>query len=98
VLREPGSGTRSEFELAMQPAGALRVVLELPSNEAVRAAVAAGLGATAVSASVVASSLEAGLLCQVHHPLPVRAFHVLRHRDRHLSKACGALMAALTFA
>jgi DNA-binding transcriptional LysR family regulator len=66
VLREPGSGTRSVFEDALAHAGfatgALRVQLELPSNEAVRAAVEAGLGATAISASVAAPSIEAGLL------------------------------------
>ena len=43
VLREPGSGTRSAFEEALASFGikpeALRVCLELPSNEAVRAAV-----------------------------------------------------------
>ncbi len=62
VLREPGSGTRSAFEAALDgfgvPSGSLRVVLELPSNEAVRAAVEAGSGATALSASVAAPSIE----------------------------------------
>jgi len=47
VLREPGSGTRSGFEHALEGLGLsprnLRVALELPSNEAVRAAVEAGL-------------------------------------------------------
>ena len=42
VLREPGSGTRSGFEHALEALGLspqrLRVALELPSNEAVRAA------------------------------------------------------------
>jgi DNA-binding transcriptional LysR family regulator len=69
VLREAGSGTRSVFEnalvrLGVNP-GALRIQLELPSNEAVRAAVEAGLGATAISASVAAPSIEAELLHQV---------------------------------
>lgn len=100
VLREPGSGTRSEFEHAMVQLGVavnrLAVVLELPSNEAVRAAVEAGLGATAVSASVVAPSLEAGLLQAVKFPLPERDFHVLRHRERYLSKASLALINAIT--
>ncbi|MGH7057508.1 MAG: LysR substrate-binding domain-containing protein, partial [Acetobacteraceae bacterium] len=53
VIREPGSGTRSVFEGALAAHGIslseLPVVLELPSNEAVRAAVEAGAGATAVS-------------------------------------------------
>ncbi|MDF2997782.1 MAG: LysR family transcriptional regulator [Xanthobacteraceae bacterium] len=97
VLREPGSGTRSAFEDAMRVAcaqdRALRIALELPSNEAVRAAVEAGMGATALSASVAASSIEAGLLCQVHFHLPEREFHVLRHSNRVLSRAAGALLA-----
>lgn len=99
VLREPGSGTRSVFEAALEgfglaPAG-LRVALELPSNEAVRAAVEAGLGATALSGSVAAPSLEAGLLHQVPLALPERAFTVLFHADRRRSRAADALLALL---
>ncbi|GLR67198.1 LysR family transcriptional regulator [Acidocella aquatica] len=98
VLREPGSGTRSEFEHALAGFGLnisnLRVALELPSNEAVRGAVEAGLGATALSASVAAPSLEAGLLRQVNLLLPERAFHLLRHKQRTPSRA-GAAFGAL---
>jgi DNA-binding transcriptional LysR family regulator len=97
VLREPGSGTRSAFEAALAaagvPPGSLRVALELPSNEAVRAAVEAGMGATVISASVAAPSLEAGLLHHVGLALPERHFHVLRHRERHPSRAAEALLA-----
>ena len=97
VLREPGSGTRSAFEQALAglgvPPGGLRVALELPSNEAVRAAVEAGLGATAMSASVAAPSLEAGLLHQVAVALPAREFRVLRNAQRHTSRAAAALLA-----
>jgi DNA-binding transcriptional LysR family regulator len=97
VLREPGSGTRSEFEAAVRNFGlspaTLKIALELPSNEAVRAAVEAGMGATAISASVAAASLEAGLLNQVTLDLPDRAFNVIRHSERHDSKAVEALLA-----
>jgi DNA-binding transcriptional LysR family regulator len=100
VLREPGSGTRSVFEAALQALGIspseLRVALELPSNEAVRGAVEAGLGATAISASVAAPSLEAGLLHRVRFDLPERAFHVVRHVQRHRSSAVSALLAMVT--
>jgi DNA-binding transcriptional LysR family regulator len=100
VLREPGSGTRSVFEAALQALGIspleLRIALELPSNEAVRAAVEAGLGATAISASVAAPSLEAGLLHQVQFDLPERAFHVVRHVERHRSSAVSALITLVT--
>jgi DNA-binding transcriptional LysR family regulator len=96
VLREPGSGTRSAFEDDLSQLGieigSLRIQLELPSNEAVRAAVEAGLGATAISASVAAPSLEAGLLQQVAFRLPEREFHVLQHRERCRSRAATALL------
>ena len=96
VLREPGSGTRSEFEQALSSRGVLpdrlRVALELPSNEAVRGAVEAGMGATAISASVAAPSLEAGLLHQVEFALPDREFRMLRHRERYNSRAGDALL------
>lgn len=96
VMREPGSGTRSAFEAAVRgfgvPLDSLRVVLELPTNEAVRAAVEAGLGATAISASVAASSLEAALLHRVSLALPERDFVVLRHASRHCSRSAEALL------
>ena len=99
VLREPGSGTRSVFEAALQsfgvPAAMLRVMLELPSNEAVRSAVEAGMGATAISASVASPSLEAGLLHHVPFNLPERDFVVLRHAERYRTRAADALLAII---
>lgn len=96
VLREPGSGTRSVFEAALEGFGispaSLRVVLELPTNESVRAAVEAGLGATALSASVAAPSIETGLLYDVGLALPERDFHVVRHLERYRSRAANALL------
>ena len=96
VLREPGSGTRAGFEHALEGLGLspheLRVALELPSNEAVRAAVESGMGATAVSASVAAPGLEAGLLRQADFMLPVRSFYALRHAERYRSRAAETLM------
>ncbi|MDT7953762.1 MAG: LysR substrate-binding domain-containing protein [Acetobacteraceae bacterium] len=91
VLREPGSGTRSAFEAAIAAAGIsvqrLKVAMEMPTNEAVRAAVEAGMGATAISASVAASGLEAGLLQQIKTTLPERGFYTIRHAERHRSAA-----------
>jgi DNA-binding transcriptional LysR family regulator len=50
VLREDGSGTRAVFVKALValgiPYGDLNIAIELPSNEAVLAAVLAGAGAT----------------------------------------------------
>lgn len=99
VLREPGSGTRSVFEAAVAsfglPPARLRVALELPSNEAVRAAVEAGMGATAISTSVAALSLEAGLLHRVRFALPERDYNVVRHVERYRSRAADALLAMI---
>lgn len=99
VMREPGSGTRSVFEAGLQrfgiSASQLRTVLELPSNEAVRAAVEAGMGASAISASVAAPSIEAGLLHHVRIDMPEREFRALWHRDRHQSRAGRELLALI---
>lgn len=100
VLRERGSGTRSVFEQALASHGIapadLRVAMELPSNEAVRAAVEAGLGATAISASVAAPAIEAGLLSPVRFALPERAFSMLTHRNRQPSRLAAALASIVT--
>lgn len=99
VLRETGSGTRSVFEAAVEDFGlalsTLKIALQLPSNEAVRAAVEAGLGATVISASVAVPGLEAGLLRHVGLPLPERRYNVLRHRERYQSRAAAALLALI---
>ncbi|RAI44299.1 LysR family transcriptional regulator [Rhodoplanes roseus] len=97
ILREPGSGTRSEFEEALRAAGQdparLRIALELPSNEAVRAAVEAGGGVTVVSELVAASGLQSGRLKRAAYALPLRDFHLLRHRERYHSMAARAFVA-----
>ncbi|MDB5367469.1 MAG: LysR family transcriptional regulator [Rhodospirillales bacterium] len=97
VLREPGSGTRTELEAALPSLGVdpskLRVVLELPSNEAVRAAVEAGAGLTAISELVAAASLRAGTLKRLEPALPARRFALITHHDRHLSAAAQAFIA-----
>ncbi|TXN74565.1 LysR substrate-binding domain-containing protein, partial [Methylobacterium sp. WL8] len=96
VLREAGSGTRSAFEAALTEAGLavarLRVTLELPSNEAVRAAVEAGGGAAVLSETVVAAALQAGTLVRAAFDLPSRPFRVLRHKERYRSRAADALL------
>jgi DNA-binding transcriptional LysR family regulator len=99
VLREPGSGTRSAFEAALVALGitpdALAVALELPSNEAVLAAVVAGAGASVLSEAVVGPSLRTGALVAVPLALPTRTFQVLRHKERYRSRAADALLALI---
>jgi DNA-binding transcriptional LysR family regulator len=96
VLRERGSGTRQVFEEALAGLGvdaaALDVRMELPSNEAVRAAVEAGTGATVISSLVARGGIAAGSLVELNFAFPDRCFTMLRHGDRHRSKAAAALM------
>ena len=91
VLRERGSGTRAIFEDALAKFGLaatdLDVALELPSNEAVRSAVAAGAGATVISKLVVAALLKTRALVALDLPLEKRHFSILRHEERYLTKA-----------
>lgn len=103
ALREPGSGTRSEFEAAL-PRGIaafdLKTALVLPSNEAILTAVAAGGGAggglvTAISELAARPLIEAGRLVCLPLDLPERPFYRLRHRERGASRAAEAFAAAL---
>lgn len=97
VLREPGSGTRAATE-ALLASRRLRLAdvtisLELPSNEAVLAAVEAGAGATVLSLMVVSTGLKAGVLKAAACAMPTRRFSVLRHKERRLSGAAKAFLA-----
>jgi DNA-binding transcriptional LysR family regulator len=96
VWREPGSGTRSVFEGALLERGvdlsALRVAMILPGNEAVLAAVEAGAGAAAVSASLAAASLRAGTLKRAPFNLASRPYYLLRHKERYRSRAGEAFL------
>jgi hypothetical protein len=61
--------------------------MAVASNKAIRTAVEAGLCATAISDLVVAKSLQANTLFQIDDGLAKRSFYVLRHKERHVSKA-----------
>jgi DNA-binding transcriptional LysR family regulator len=91
VSREPGSATRALFEEAMARAGLrlsdIDVILELPSNEAVIAAVQDGAGAAILSKLVVAALLDSGSLVALDLALPKRQFFVLRHQERSITQA-----------
>ena len=91
VLRERGSGTRAMFETALAKFGVavadLDVALELPSNEAIRSAVAAGAGATVISKLVVTALLKTRALVALDLPLEKRRFSILRHKERYQTQA-----------
>lgn len=96
VMRERGSGTRSTFERAMRDRGIdprdLNVVLTLPSNEAVLAAVRAGVGNAMLSQLVVAPALAAHALAALPFELPARPFLGIRQKERYRGKAADALL------
>ena len=99
VLNDRTSGIRLAFEayltvIGINPA-ALKIALELPINGAVRAAVEAGPGATVLSASTVAASLEEGLLSGAPIRLPPRHFSLIFHCQRALGPAARALVEIL---
>jgi DNA-binding transcriptional LysR family regulator len=94
ALREPGSGTRAELEQALRQLGvnpaALKVVLVLPSNEAVVAAVGSGELVAAVSELAVKSMVEIGRLVPLRFDFAERPFELLTHRERRRSRAAAA--------
>jgi DNA-binding transcriptional LysR family regulator len=91
ILREQGSGTRSvlEQELCASGAGPIHPIIELGSTEAIKRAVAAGLGVSFVSEHAIQLEVEAGRIRRV----PLRNFVIKRSlsmvwiKERRLSKA-----------
>ena len=99
VVREPGSGTRGVLEELAAEKGLkwseLNVILELPSNEAVREAVEAGAGVTLISQHVVASSLKAGSLRAIPMNVPPRDYQMVLGKERVMGNATNALAAMI---
>lgn len=90
ILREEGSGTRAVVERALRRKGLkVKPLLSLASPEAIKNAVAAGMGIAIVSRLIIAQELEAGKLgviplkdLTIHRPL-----HLQRVRGRSQSPA-----------
>jgi len=91
ILREQGSGTRAEFEDWLDDKGGalddLTVTLDLPSNEAVLAAIMAGRSATVLSKRAAMAASAAGLVAMLPLEGAERQFFVIRHSDRHRTRA-----------
>ena len=101
AVREPGSGTRSHFEKMMALRGLapdeLRLVLELPSNEAALSAAADSELVAAVSDLAAAPLVAEGRVVRLAVELDPRRFDLLSHKERRLSaagKAFAELVAA----
>jgi DNA-binding transcriptional LysR family regulator len=100
IIREPGSGTRSEFEEHLSnltlTSDDLKVSLELPSNEAILAAVSHGSCVSMLSqrATIGAALSGSVKIRQVTWaPRPERPFAVLTHPDRYRTRAVDAMLA-----
>ena len=90
IVREPGSGTREASDRWLSAELArVEVELELGSNEAVKRAVASGLGIGCLSRHAVADALHAGWLVELKTPLPAmrRSLAIVVHRTKRLGAA-----------
>lgn len=97
LLREPGSGTREAVEQALTPhLHYLPVAGEFSNSEAIKHAVAAGLGIACLSRSVVADALATGSVVELATPLPMlkRRFYMVTNRDKILSSRLTAFLEA----
>lgn len=99
IHREKGSGTRAALEQELRRLGIapsdLQMGLELPSNEAVIAAVEAGTSAAVLSLRAVEAHLAQGRLVMPDFPMPTRPFFLLLHRERHVTRAMKAMIEVL---
>ncbi len=96
VVREDGSGTRASFFNILDEFGISRqkieITIELPSNHAVLAAVAAGAGPAILSGRVCQAAITAGTIVRIPVALRPRAFYAVQHMDRYRSRAVAAFL------
>lgn len=98
IFREPGSGTRLATERHFAEHGLkLKVRLELGSNEAIKQAIAGGLGVSVLSGYTLALEGLSGLV----QPLDVQGFPLMRKwyvaypKGKHLSAVAEAFLSHL---
>ena len=88
ILRELGSGTRNVFERAVEESLTnLNVYLEIGHSEAIKRAVAAGLGISCLSILVVEDAIKRGELVEIKVPFLQlqRPLYLLRHKEKYQS-------------
>lgn len=98
ISRERGSGTRDVIEAALAEHGVeLEPVMALGSTEAIKSAVASGLGVAIVSRLTVELELSAGKLAVADiEDLEIRrALHLVRLKGKHESKAVSVFLSML---
>jgi DNA-binding transcriptional LysR family regulator len=89
IVREQGSGTRQTFDRAMRGLPGLHIALALQHTEAIKEAVAAGLGLGCVSRIALKEAFLRGTLrpCRVPQRDFRRKFYFLLHRNKFRSVA-----------
>ena len=90
VVREAGSGTREASDRwLIQNLSHVNVELELGSNEAIKRAVASGIGLGCVSRLAVGDAIAQGWLVELATPLPPlrRTLSIVLHRAKQLGTA-----------
>ena len=88
LLREPGSGTREAVEQALRPhLVQLSEDIQVGSTEAIKQAVAAGLGLTCLSLTATRDVIALGKVKVLDTTLPrlVRTLYLIHHRQKQLS-------------
>lgn len=99
VVREAGSGTRAMFDAALETFGhhlcELDILMELPSNEAILAVIASGVGAAVMSELAAKAAIRSGEAVAVPFDLPMRAFYLVNHNARYIGTAASAFRAAV---
>ncbi len=98
LLRESGSGTRSVIERALAGRGVtIRPIIELGSSEAIKQAVAAGMGVAIISRLAANTDRDRGrfVVVTLRDFTLQRSLHLLQGHGRHVSAAQRAFIAAL---
>lgn len=96
ILRERGSGTRSQFDrIVAASLGRLNLRLELEHTEAIKRAVESGLGISCLSRLSLREAFRRGSLVEVGTPQfdMRRRFNFARHRQRHISESVRCFLA-----
>lgn len=98
LLREAGSGTREVIDQLLTPhLSSLRLGIEFGNSEAIKRAVACGLGITCLSRCIVEDLLRSGALVAMPTELPPlrRQFYIAVHEAKRRTRGMDLLLAYL---
>jgi DNA-binding transcriptional LysR family regulator len=97
IVREKGSGTREYIEARLKRHGvAIKTVMEIGSDEAIKRAVAVGLGISIVPVGVVAKEVKRRLIkpYRMDGETLYLEYFMIWHKDKYLSNLIRAFMDA----